>query len=105
MIIIETPGYKNSKKKIKNNYLAQDKLKEVISHIEVCDNYSSLKINPISKIYGLEELSGDLSGYCKFSLSISKLRLIFTKEEEQIVKLEYISDEHYTDFKKYLRRK
>lgn len=105
MIIIETPGYKNSKKKIKNNYLAQDKLKEVISHIEVCDNYSSLKINPISKIYGFEELSGDLSGYCKFSLSISKLRLIFTKEEEQIVKFEYISDEYYTDFKKYLRRK
>lgn len=107
MIISETPGYKNSSKKIKKNYEAKHKLNKVLNHIESVYNYKELKENPISNTYGFEELKDDLAGYCRFSIDKNrksgKLRLIFSCINDSI-QLEYISDNHYEDFKRYLRK-
>lgn len=107
MKIDETTGYKNSVKKIKKNYEAKRKLNTIINHIEAVDTYDELKKHPMSYIYGFEELRDDLTNYCRFSLDknggTGKLRLIFSCLDDSIV-LEYISDEHYEDFKKYLNK-
>ena len=107
MFISETTGYKNSLKKIKKNYEAKGKLNAVISHIETVDDYEKLKNHEVSSLYGFEELKDDLSGYCRFSIDKNgkngKLRLIFSCSNDSI-KLEYISNEHYEDFKRYLRK-
>lgn len=107
MIISETTGYKNSLKKIKKNHEAMVKLKKVLNHIETVKDYNDLKNHEISSLYGFEELKDDLAGYCRFSIDkngkTGKLRLIFSHSNDSI-KLEYISDDHYVDFKKYLRK-
>ncbi len=107
MIISETSGYKNSFGKIKKNYEARGKLNNVLNHIENVNNYNDLKNHPMSYIYGFEELKDDLAGFCRFSIDKNgrngKLRLIFSYSNDTI-HLEYISDEHYTDFKRYKRK-
>ena len=107
MIISETTGYKNSLRKIKKSYEAKEKLNKVLNHIEILPNYEDLKNHEMSKIYGFKELKDDLSGYCRFSLDKNgkngKLRLILSCSNDSIC-LEYISDEHYEDFKRYLRK-
>ena len=107
MKISEANGYKNSLRKIKKNYLAREKLNNVLIHISQVENYSKLKSHVVSWTYGFEELTGDLSGYCRFSIDKNgrsgKLRLIFSCSDDSIT-LEYISDEHYEDFKRYLKK-
>ncbi|MBO4245566.1 MAG: hypothetical protein J5892_02350 [Bacilli bacterium] len=108
MIISElTTGYKNSLKKIKKNYDAMDKLNKVLSHMEVVHDFKDLKNHVISDQYGFEELKGDLTGYYRFSIDKNsksgKLRLLFSCPDNYSIRLEYISDEHYEDFKRYLR--
>ena len=109
MIIKESSGYNNSKAKIKKNYDAKEKLSSVLSHVEGCNSFNDLKFNPISYTYGYEELRSDLSGYFRFGIDknskTGKLRLIFSVLDENIIRLEYITDEHYDDFKRYLREK
>ena len=108
MNIKETTGYKNSKNKIKKNYDAQNKLSKIISHIEATKDINDLKTNVLSYIYGYEELKNDLSGYHRFGIDknskTGKLRLIFSISNNTIY-IEYISDNHYEDFKKYLKGK
>ena len=86
---------------------AMEKLNRVINHIEDVNNYCDLKNSEVSWTYGFEELKEDLSGYCRFSIDKNgrngKLRLIFSCSNDS-VRLEYISDEHYVDFKRYLRK-
>ena len=107
MFIFETTGYKNSLKKIKKNYEVRHTLNNVLSHIELVKNYDELKNHEVSYLYGFEELKDDLAGYCRFSIEKTrkngKFRLIFSCLDDSI-KLEYISDEHYEDFKRYLRK-
>lgn len=107
MIISETSGYKNSQRKIKKNYEAKEKLNNVINHIEAVRDYNDLKNHIVSKTYGFEELKDDLTGFYRFSIDKNgrngKLRLIFSFTNDTI-RLEYISDEHYEDFKRYLRK-
>jgi len=108
MTIIETTGYKNTKRKIKNNFDVQKKLDKVLSHIEAVKNFKELKHSDISKLYGFKELSSDLSGYYRFGIDknskVGKYRLLFTTIDECTIQLEFISDEHYEDFKRYLRK-
>lgn len=105
MIIRETTGYKNSYKKIKRNPDLKFQLSKVISHIEAVKNFDELQNHPISYIYDFEVLRGDLSGFYKFTINQknNKLRLLFSCENNVII-LEFISDEHYMDFKRYLRK-
>ena len=99
--------YKNSKKNIKKNYKEQHILDMVLNHIKQCLNFKELKSNPISAIYGYEQLKYELNNYYSFNLSKNggKIRLIFSVNEllNQVC-LEYISNNHYLDFKNKLRR-
>lgn len=105
MNIRESTGYKNSLKKIKRNSNLQQELNKILSHIESIESFEELKDSCISTLYDFEVLRGDLSGYYKFSLNgnKTKYRLLFSYSNLEIV-LEYISDEHYMDFKRYLRK-
>ena len=105
--IKESKGYKNSIKKIKNNYEAKDKIEKIISYLEVINSFEEIKNDVVLKMYGYEELREDLSGYYRFGIDknskTGKLRLLFSKIDNNAIQLEYISTEHYRDFKRYLR--
>ena len=107
MTIIETSGYKNSYKKIKNNHDIVNKLEKIITYIEYIDCFDKFEKDEVLKMYGFEMLRGDLSCYYRFGLDknskIGKTRLIFSKVNENTIKLEYISRNHYEDFKRFLR--
>lgn len=106
--IIETTGYKSSVKAIKTNYESLDKLDTIKSFILANENVDKMKSNPLSHTYGYEELKDDLTGYCKYSLcknsSTGKVRLIFSVVDNETIRFEYVSNDHYHDFKRYLRR-
>lgn len=97
--------YKRSEKNIKKHYNEQNTLNKIKNHIKICNSFTDLKNNPISKIYGYESLKHDLSGYYSFNLCKNggKIRLIFSvNESKNEIILEYISVNHYTDFKNKL---
>lgn len=106
MIIQETSGYKNSCKKMKKKPEFKEELDKILSHIEAINSFDELKNHPISLLYGFEVLRSDLTGYYKFSItSNNKYRLLFSYNiEYNIIILEYISENHYEDFKKYLKK-
>lgn len=106
MIIQETSGYKNSCKKMKKKPEFKEELDKILSHIEAINSFDELKDHPISLLYGFEVLRSDLTGYYKFSItSNNKYRLLFSYNiEYNIIILEYISENHYEDFKKYLKK-
>jgi Txe/YoeB family toxin of Txe-Axe toxin-antitoxin module len=96
--------YKNSNKNIKNRYNEKKTLDMIINHIKQCTDFPSLSINPISLMYGFEPLKHELNGYYSFNLNKNggKIRLIVSPSGEEILKLEYISIDHYEDFKNKL---
>ena len=97
--------YKNSEKNIKKHYNELNMLEKIKTHIKQCNNYIELKNNPISKMYGFEQLKYELNNYYSFNLCKNggKIRLIISINElEQEVILEYISVDHYLDFKNKL---
>ena len=105
MKIVYGQLYKNSKKNIRKHYNEQDTLDMIINHIKQCINFIELKNNPISIMYGYEQLKYELNDYHSFNLCKKggKIRLIFSVDEtlNQIC-LEYISNDHYIDFKNKL---
>lgn len=105
MKIIHGELYKNSKKSLKKHYNEQDTLDMIINHIKQCIDFNELKNNPISIMYGYEQLKHKLNNYHSFNLCKKggKIRLIFSVNEilNQIC-LEYISINHYIDFKNKL---
>ena len=97
--------YKNSIKKLKKRYEEQKTLELLKNHIKQNINFNELKTNPISLIYEYEQLKHELSNYHSFNLCKSggKIRLIFTVNESlNQVCLEYVSIDHYKDFKNKL---
>lgn len=96
--------YKNSLKNIKNRHKEKETLDMVLNHIKQCNNFQELNSNPISLMFGYEPLKYDLNGYYSFNLNKNggKIRLIFSLSNDYII-LEYISIEHYEDFKNKLR--
>lgn len=97
--------YKNSEKNIKRKYKEQEMLLKIKNHIKQCTNVQELISSPISIMYGYEDLKYELSGYSSFNLCKNggKVRLIFTADKElQEIILEYVSVEHYEDFKNKL---
>lgn len=84
----------------------KEELDKILSHIEAINSFDELKNHPISLLYGFEVLRSDLTGYYKFSItSNNKYRLLFSYNiEYNIIILEYISENHYEDFKKYLKK-
>ena len=103
-MLLESSSLKKEEKKLGRYQNAQKELEKIIKHIKMCNNYRELKLNPFSKIYGFEELKHELSGYCSFRLEKSGvIRLIISAdEEENVIKIEFISTDHYKDFKRIL---
>ena len=99
--------YKRSEKNIKRNYKQQNTLDMIKNHIKICNNFEELTKNPISIMYGFEKLKYELNGYYSFNLCKNKgtIRLIISiNEATNQVFLEYISTNHYSDFKEIIRR-
>ena len=100
-------NFKNEQKKLKKHYQEQIILEKLLLHIKICQTYDELVSNPISTMYGFEALKHELFGYYSFRLSKKGgvIRLIFTIDKEKnIVKLEFISMDHYEDFKKKINK-
>ena len=96
--------YKNSVKSIKNRHSEKKTLNLIINHIKQCDDFQELIRNPISLMFGYESLKYELNGYHSFNLNKNggKIRLLFSVQGNHVI-LEYVSIEHYEDFKNKLR--
>ena len=68
-----------------------------------CD-FCEFKKNPISLIYGFEALKYEFNGYysCNLNKNGGTVRLIFTSNEDDLITLEFVSTDHYKDFKKVI---
>lgn len=105
---IEREEFKKQEKKLKKYHDEMFKLNKIILHIKQSSTYEDLYQNPMSKIYGFEALKDDMCGYYSFNLCKKGgiIRLIVSIDKEnKIVRLEYISTDHYSDFKRKLRTK
>ncbi len=103
---IDKTKFEKEIKKIKKHYKEQEKLDKIINHIKMCDTMEILENHSISKIYEFEPLKHELNGYYSFNLCKKGgvIRLIFTVDRvNNIVILEYISMDHYDDFKNKLK--
>ena len=96
--------YKNSLKKIKNKYSEKEMLEKILNHIKRCNDFCEFKKNPISLIYGFEALKYEFNGYyrCNLNKNGGTVRLIFTSNEDDLITLEFVSTDHYKDFKKVI---
>ena len=103
MIIKKLDVFERTYKKLKNHIEELQRFDKVIEHIRVCENFERLRSNPISIMYGFEALKYELSGFYSFNLCKSRqgvIRLLFTVNvANNEIYLEYISMNHYKDFK------
>ena len=101
LIIEYGKKYEKSIKNIKNRHNEKKTLNMIVNHIKQCSDFQSLSTNPISLMFGYEPLKYELNGYYSFNLNKNggKIRLVFSIIDENIVELDYISVEHYEDFK------
>ncbi len=105
-MLLDSSGLNKEKKKLKKYKEENDYLDKLLKHIRNCGSFKDLKTNPLSRIYGFEELKHDLSGYFGFRIGKSgTIRLILSVDEDNnIVKIEFISVNHYDDFKRKLKK-
>ena len=104
---LDRSSFKNQEKKLKKHHQELNRLDKVIRIIKRSYSFQELRDNELSKLYRFKKLKEDLKDYYSFNLCGhgGKIRLIFTIDEESnIVKLIFISMNHYDDFKKYLKR-
>ncbi len=95
--------YKKSEKRIKKYHKELKTLDMIKNHIRQCSSFQEMKKNPISNMYGFEALKYELNGYHSFNLNRNRgvIRLILSiRENDNVAVLEYISMNHYEDFKK-----
>jgi len=99
---LDSDNLKSESKKLKRYNNEQKMLDKIIIHLKMCKNFKELESNPISKMYGFERLKYSLSDYYSFRLEKGGvIRLIISVDEENnIIKIEFISMDHYNDFKR-----
>jgi len=99
--IVRSDGFSNQEKKLKKHQFKIRQYNMIMNHIKRCRNIEDLKCNPVSKIYGLEQLKYELNAYHSFNLCKNggTIRLI-VRIKQDIIELIYISMDHYEDFKK-----
>lgn len=104
LIIEYGDKYKNSYKGIKNKHKEKDTLELIINHIKLCKDFQCLSTHPVSLMYGFEPLKYELNGYYSFNLNknIGVVRLIVSTDSNEILRLEFVSVNHYDDFKNKL---
>jgi len=105
-MLLDSSVLNKEKKKLKKYKEENDYLDKIIKHIRNSSTFNDLKMNPLSRIYGFEELKHELSGYCSFRIGKSgTTRLILSVDEDSnIIKIEFISLNHYDDFKRKLKK-
>ncbi len=103
---LDSYNLKKEIKKLKRYREENQMLEKIIKHIKICGSCNELKNNPMSRIYDFEELKHELNGYCSFRLEKNGTIRLIVKifEEENCVKIEYISMDHYSDFKRMLKK-
>ena len=104
LIIEYGDKYKNSYKGIKNKHKEKDTLELIINHIKLCKDFQCLNTHPVSLMYGFEPLKYELNGYYSFNLNKNSgvVRLIVSTDSNEIFRLEFVSVNHYDDFKNKL---
>ena len=98
-------NYNNQEKKLGKYKKEQETYNKIIEHIKMCKNFDELQYNPISKMYGFEALKHECNGYYSFNLSKKGgvIRLIVSENEDStVLNLDFISMDHYNDFKRRL---
>lgn len=104
---LDRSKFKNEAKKLKRNFKELENLEKILILIKQSKDLISLKESPLSYIYGFEYLKKDLRGFYSFNLEKNqgRFRLICSFDiVNNIAVLEYISLNHYIDFKKYLNQ-
>lgn len=105
-MLLNRSRFKNETKKLKRKIKEQENLEKILILLKQSKDLISIQNNPFSFLYGFEKLKCDLKGYYSFNLEKNrgKIRLICSFDENNnIVFLEYISLNHYEDFKNYIR--
>ena len=95
--------FKNEEKKLKRHFNEKNNYDKILMHIRSFETYEELCSHPFSIMYGFERLKHFKDEYCSFNLGKNKgvIRLIFKVDKvNNVVILEHISMEHYTDFKR-----
>lgn len=98
---LDRSDFKREEKKLKKYIKECENYNKIIRHIKTCEDFKTLKNSPLSYIYGFEQLRHFSENYYSFNLSKNggMIRLIFQiSEEENTVKLIFISTKHYEDF-------
>lgn len=102
-MIINRDNFNNQEKKLKRYIPEKRTYDMIINHIKLCNSFEELQYSPIAAMYGFEALKYELSGYYSFRLSKKGglIRLIVSKGKNyDELNLEYISMDHYEDFKR-----
>lgn len=104
MIIEYGDKYKNGLKRIRNKHKEKDTLELIVNHIKLCNDFQCLCTHPVSLMYGFEPLKYELNGYYSFNLNKSSgvVRLIVSTDKNETLRLEFVSVNHYDDFKNKL---
>lgn len=103
---LDREKFKGEEKKLKKHHGEQETLEKILQHIKQCQSYEELRNNPISMMYGFEKLKHEMSGYYSFNLCKrgGTKRLLFKIDKENnVAKLEYITTNHYEDFKQKIK--
>ncbi len=103
---LDRSNFKNQEKKLRKNSKELENLEKVLIHIKQCESFDILKTSPISYLYGFEAKREDLAGFYGFNLEKNggSIRLICSFDvDNNICRLEFISLNHYDDFKRNLK--
>ena len=101
MIIEHGEKFQNSLKKIKKKHSELLMYEKVKNHMKRCNDFLEFSRSPISIMYGFEPLKYELNGYysCNLNKNGGTVRLIFSTDGNKLITLEFVSTDHYSDFK------
>ncbi|MCM1053134.1 MAG: hypothetical protein NC483_04090 [Ruminococcus sp.] len=103
-MLLNRENFTKEEKKLKKKNKELENLEKILILLKQSKSLEDLKTNSLSYIYGFEILRNDLSGFYSFNLNKNggKIRLLCSINEDKVT-LEYISLDHYEDFKRYLK--
>lgn len=106
LLIVYTANWKKQLKKIDRKKKEEEIYNKIVNRFELISKHEEVLEDFILKMYKFESLKYDMSGY--YSINLNKnggtIRLIIKidKYNNKII-MEYITVDHYKDFKRYLK--
>lgn len=93
--------FEKSLKKLKKRHSDLQMYEKIINHMKRCNDFNEFSKSPISLIYGFEALKYELNGFfsCNLNKNGGTIRLIFSSNQTNLITLEFVSTDHYLDFK------